>query len=155
MVIIHDKISDSQLRKNLEYAWKLKFLDITVIVLENCQSIRPLVYYFNPFKNYFHNSIFNYDTQFFPDKLKNLYQYKLNLPLFNLKPFQTFELDKNGKILKIEKMNHNAFKIMNEKLNFSINYTVINGNTHSNIILMYNSITRHVIIVDLGKLSPM
>ena len=52
LVIIYDKISGNKVRENLEYAWRLKFLDMTVLVLKSCQNNQPNIYYFNPFNNF-------------------------------------------------------------------------------------------------------
>lgn len=66
----------------LKNAWKKKFLDFTILINLSEKTITHslmIIYYFNPFDDIVYEEKFDQRTKIFPDKLKNTYEYPLNV----------------------------------------------------------------------------
>ena len=82
--------------------------------------------FFNPFLNHYHEETFNFESVIFPDKMKNMYHLRLNVPLIHFPPYST--IDGNHKIgLKPGSIGYfyHSYRHALEKLNCSFNYIAI------------------------------
>lgn len=76
--------SETSVMHILKFAWKKKFLDLTIMQLSNFtmiikNSLSVNIYYFNPFNNIFYKKKFNKYYRLHPDKLKNGHGYSLHV----------------------------------------------------------------------------
>ena len=92
LIIFAEKKSwqlNDDVQKFLLYAWKLKYLDFTVIKKDLSNQIKMVR--FNPFLNYYHMESFNQKSVVHPEKLKNIHHFRLNVPLTDFPPISYIE----------------------------------------------------------------
>lgn len=74
----------------LEFAWKVKFLDFTVLwIHEDDETIKSHIYvfYYNPFDQLIYRERFDSETIIFVDKIINVNGYPLKIPYVEIKPY--------------------------------------------------------------------
>ena len=120
--------SNDEVKKTLLNAWKLKYLDFTVIKKTPANRIEMVL--FNPFLNHYHKENFNSKSVVFPDKMKNMHQFRLNAPLFDFQPFSIIEGNfKEGFKPKSSGIFHYYHRYALIQLNCSVNYIIVNYTT--------------------------
>lgn len=70
--------------KILQYAWNLKFLDFTILKIQ--ENNNSSMFSYNPFSNIYDQKVLEWDTVIFPDKLYNMHQYPFKTPLIHFPP---------------------------------------------------------------------
>lgn len=104
-----------------DYAWSLKFLDVTIILARNNES--PVVLTFNPFEN-----IINVNSEaerflLFPDKLVNVHNYSIDLHVADVTRFLEIKKNDRREIIDIVNVYYSEFiKPFLTHLNFHINF---------------------------------
>ncbi|KAJ8668575.1 hypothetical protein QAD02_010238 [Eretmocerus hayati] len=81
----HDNFSHN-ISTVLEYAWKKKFLDFTVLVFDPSNDEVPLFYNLDPFRKKLNERNFTLDCNLFPKKLYDVSHHPLKLPIHNSEP---------------------------------------------------------------------
>lgn len=102
--------SDHSIKALLEFAWTKKFLDATVLQVSPHENQTQL-YTFNPFLNEFKKSFLTENSDFFPNKLRNLNKYSFRTPIAHLPPYMTTEKDANGKVQLSSGHNYKFLKV--------------------------------------------
>ncbi|KAJ8679238.1 hypothetical protein QAD02_015025 [Eretmocerus hayati] len=109
------------LNKILVSAWKLKFLDFTIVKISektgNMQ--KPIIYYYNPFTGVIHSENLNSTTAIFPDKLIDMNNYSFKVPVYNYPSLMTLEKDFTKSKPQIRSYEDTYLYIFSKKLNFS------------------------------------
>lgn len=103
----------------LQYAWSLKFLDFTAVIINNDIEINCVN--FNPFTQVF--DLKSIESEIFPDKLLDLQQYSLIMPVYDSKPYIVLEED--GKNLHVSGIDIDYINIIAEKMNFRRHYVKV------------------------------
>lgn len=112
--ILHD-----QAKEILQYAWDLKFLDFTILVVDDNSQIFSLNY--NPFTKSYNMGISQGVNKLFSDKLINVNKYPFVLPVLNRPPL--FLVEKEGiNIKKVSGFEYPWLKVIIEKMNFDLNF---------------------------------
>ena len=124
--------SNLELEKTLKHAWQLKYLDFSIIIKRFDDEFDFAFY--NPFSNQYSIQKFDSNSVIFPDKMKNMFQWKLNVPLIHIPPYM-FVHESLEKALAKRSYGYfdSFFDPISEKLNFSMNYTPINFTSHDDI----------------------
>ncbi|KAG4066557.1 hypothetical protein HA402_007193 [Bradysia odoriphaga] len=81
--------------------------------LHHCEKTAPVVL------NYFINNSFLYDTDHFPDKLKNMYKCPLTLVTHNVTPFMILYRNHNDRSYRTEGIDGITFRVLSQQLNFT------------------------------------
>ena len=108
----------------LQYAWSLKFLDFSIIKIEEKNSIHFFNY--NPFTENYVTEYVEAVINIFPDKLNNVHKYPFKLPGYHLPPFICVDKQSN----KTEKFNgiyYMYFESFAEKYNFTLQFIMESG----------------------------
>lgn len=113
------RYSDEDLETIFIHAWSLKFLDFTIIKIDNIGDRVLLT--FNPFTNKHTKEKLRDVSELFPDKLNNVNGYPLTTRAFNSPPFLFAEM-KGNKIINIKGSRTTRIKIIAEKLNFKLTF---------------------------------
>lgn len=120
ILIGYSKSTRIHFEKLLTDAWDLKFLDFSILTED--QNFDVIIFNYNPFfKSYQHANMSS--NQIFPDKLKNMYGYKLNMLLYSLPPVIEFS-NKSNKIV-IDSVNYGFLKLATSSLNCKLDYLKI------------------------------
>lgn len=103
----------------LKYAWKKKFLDFTVMILnleEETINSTFLFYFYNPFNGLVYQKDFHNDIiEIFPDKLQNGFDYPIYIP----------ELDPQNKAAQVEHIRRPNQKLRTNTIHsYIINFTM-------------------------------
>lgn len=110
-----------ELEKILKYAWKQKFLDFSIVIINFSQSIyesSTTVFYFNPFRDIVYQKNLDTDIEIFPDKLRNGYGYPFFLADFGF-PLSTEHVRLTNRKVKILFNSYYAIDFATRILNFS------------------------------------
>lgn len=122
IILIGDYNSfEANFKKLLVQAWSLKYLDLTILVVNNNEDLIVLNY--NPFFKVFNINNISL-TQLFPDKIKNMNGYKIKTILQNKPPHVEFSNISNQII--VNGMNFGFLKLTSAALNFAFDYVEIN-----------------------------
>lgn len=108
----------------LLYAWSKKFLDFSIINA-NEDSNEALLYFYNPHYKNFSKQIFTLKIPIFPDKLHNVNGYPLNLSIYYLPPYMSYDIDQNGNLSNIDGPFYNLLLIAMEAIHLSPLFTLI------------------------------
>lgn len=120
----HGNFSQDKAEQILLYAWSLKFLDLTVLIVDSQQS--NYISY-NPFtKTYDIGSLKN-ENYLFPNKLIDVNKYVLNIPVLDFPPYLIVKTNDKNEIYIDGSNSYLYFKSVAEKLNFKLNYTYFPG----------------------------
>lgn len=103
--------------KILSTSWSLKFLDFSVLRVNKNNDLE--LHSYNPFTNQFNVQPLQ---PIFPDKLDDMNDFTLILPIYNYPPMMTVTevIDKNRTI--IQGHDYLYVEILSKKLNFSLNF---------------------------------
>lgn len=124
VIIIGDTRSiHINLKELFTYAWELKFLDFSLLFMNDKND--AIVRNYNPFfETYYRNYLST--EHLFPDKQKNMNGYKIKTILFILPPLIEFVNSSNE--LTVNGVNHEFWKLASENLNFTFEYVEIHNN---------------------------
>lgn len=137
-LIVCENSSEINVSKTLDNAWKNKFLDFSVIVMDFLQkridSVSRL-YYLNPFTNIIHRRKLTKNVRVFPEKLINAYGYPFFVVDFGISnkslymrqeyarvkiiPSDVFVIDLTGRFLNLKLVKKNG---SNQHDDFPIDY---------------------------------
>lgn len=106
---------EDEVKKLLEYAWSKKFLDFTVLKMNDNSSG---IFDYNPFRESYNFQNLLEAKEMFPDKIKDVNKYPLTMPMFDAKPQLVVEHE-DGKTYKIRGKSWNWVKIIMSHFNFS------------------------------------
>lgn len=138
------KSFDNVWRKFLKFMWSNRFLDVTILeVRKNArgnflweqfakvESVAVVVQrFFNPFTRRFtEGEIGNVSVQLFPNKVQNLFGYKMKVGYFHYPPYVRIIRNQSRALLTIEGPDYELVKIMGETMNFQIKEIVSNQST--------------------------
>ena len=121
--------------KVLHYAWTKKFIDFTILELQNRESKKDnflnnsLQYYpfeiaqlysFNPFTQIYINKTYSTELQFFPDKLQDLNGHEIKVGSFNFPPSLYVKRNDSGYPVEVFGEDAKIVKAISEAMNFTI-----------------------------------
>lgn len=101
----------------LSKAWAMKFLDFTIF-----DSIRCRLTYYDPFGKILRNSDLSEDSIIFPNKLKNMRNYSLKVPVLEMSPYMTSTNATNP--LTYSGIHYTTLRLLAEALNFRLDFLV-------------------------------
>lgn len=111
-------LSVKNIQKALDYAWFLKFLDFTVLKIDDSNKI---VYSnFNPFTQVYEIKCLNLESEIFPDKLLDVKNYPLTIPVYSNEPYM--QIKGEGENLKVHGTNMDYIQVISQKMNFNNHY---------------------------------
>ncbi|OXU27355.1 hypothetical protein TSAR_005190 [Trichomalopsis sarcophagae] len=119
IIFSDDSGSDDSFYQILKFAWTKKILDITILQVKNGMI---LTHIYNPFRQRITQQPFGIQTNIFPDKLKNMMGYPVNMMIWDRPPFLNLVEDKKEKIIKFKAIYYSLTELLSEKLNFTIKY---------------------------------
>lgn len=122
MVTDNDTYSEESFISILLQAWSLKFLDFTIVFV-NDEGLPQMLSY-NPFTKSFNTDEVTNTSLLFPDKLSNMNEYPLKIPIYQLAPYNSFSLE-NGRITSVDGYDYPYIEIFSKKLNFSLQYFIV------------------------------
>ena len=113
---------ESKLNKIFWLAWSQIFLEFTI--LEVKYDGLPAILIYNPFTDTYTKQNFTHLSmkQIFPDKLKNVYNYSLNILAFEYLPFIKIIRDSQGQVQKVDTLVNKVIDVFTQFLNFSLHY---------------------------------
>lgn len=113
-------LSETRLKEIFEYAWFKKFLDFTVIDQEQ-KMLHTVctVHHYNPFKNELIREKINFETNLFPENIKNIYGYSAKIGLVRSDIITQKIKDLSGKIVDVDTEKYYLLSTALKKLNFS------------------------------------
>lgn len=112
----------SKAEEILKYAWSLKFLDFTILIIDDTHKNGSTYINYNPFMKKFNSGYLKNKTNLFPDKLTDVNRYPLNLLVYNLEPYLIVKVE-NGSVKDV--VGNTPFiylKTISKYLNFELNY---------------------------------
>lgn len=142
---INSIIKKDEMETVLVNAWTLKYLDFSAMQVRLNELI---VFYYNPFENLYISKPFNFNTDIFPNKLINLYQYSLKTLIRHEPPFCRFEKNNRGEIIKIDGADYSFLKTFSRVMNFKFSYTTSSvmelKSLNNNVNLMSKSLLQSI-----------
>lgn len=123
--------SKLEVKRIMQYAWSLKFLDLSIIKIETTNRVASLNY--NPFSETYSASYLETVPDVFPDKLINVNAYPLKLPIFHAPPFVIIRNKSNEKI-EIAGRVYIHIETVCKKLNFQLPVMVKTYNNFTSIL---------------------
>lgn len=116
----------------LQKAWALKFLQVSILVVENSVNIFFMTY--NPFTRNYDSEYLNNQTKIFPEKLNNLEGYNLTIPVGTRSKafFQTNK--KKEKVVKEGGVYYPYVDIILERLNFCTKFELYRDPTRTEFV---------------------
>jgi hypothetical protein len=122
LIVISDRVSSKILiENNLYYAWKRKFLDVTVINVNiEEDKVNAEILNYNPFSETYNYEQYTSKTDIFPDKLRDLKRYDLRVPFINSEPDMFVERTINN-VIEYDGSGFSIIKYVGYALNFHIN----------------------------------
>lgn len=117
------------LKKVLDYAWNLKFLDFTVLHFD--KDNETICTNFNPFTKDYDSRYLKNISELFPDKLNDVKNYPLIMPVFNDEPYIMVQSTGNDVVLKGASVGY--IKIILEKMNFKHRYVMLQYNEYQEL----------------------
>lgn len=119
-----------ELKQILRYAWSFKFLDFSIMIIHSVNHIIILNY--NPFMEIYNMNIYNANDSgsvidIFPDKMTNMNNYSLQLPVYNAAPYLLVQKTSNGEMI-INGSKYAYLETFSKKLNFYLHFTTQEGN---------------------------
>ncbi|KAJ8668398.1 hypothetical protein QAD02_010061 [Eretmocerus hayati] len=150
-------IPSSFIENLLESAWASKFLDVTVLQLSlenfSCGS-RTTIESYNPFLDKHSKKCFDVGTQVFPNKLRDMHGYPLEVAVLQRAPDINFDTNSSGHIININGSHHGTLIIMSEYGNFSPSFVSFNATGYEQPIVEFDGKSLIQLIsdglVDLG-----
>lgn len=135
LVILPSEVSPlrGELFKLLEFAWRLKFLELVFLKLN--EHFDMIVYDFNPFTGTY-TEVNLSNRPLFYDKLQNMNGHKITMLAFNFEPYITV-LNASNKIVA-KGVDHEFVELLSEALNFTVSFTNCADKTRTND--MYRSL---------------
>jgi hypothetical protein len=134
IVNIHKKIETKSINSMLRYAWKKRFLEITILQLlsdgNTCEN-NFLMNTYNPFTNIYSVSCFFKGITVFLNKLKKMNKYSFKVALIVQPPAVNFDRDFADNPININGSDYGSLLITSEYLNFSINIISPNVTSYS------------------------
>ena len=127
LLISNDNVNSSNtFEQILTYAWSKKFLDFSIIDLNQVSDKTSVhLHYYNPFHTTFSKILFHSKTTIFPNKLKDVNKYPMKIGIINMPPFINIERDEHGHVLSdFMAFLHSHIFIACEKMNFSFDFIV-------------------------------
>lgn len=120
---------ENDLKQVLFYGWSLKFLDFSVIQINSVNHI--ICFSYNPFMNTYSKDLeMTYNV--FPDKLNNMNNYSIILPVYNYSPPYLFVYNEaNGKTI-INGSEYLHLETVAKKLNFKLEPKIERANKAAN-----------------------
>ena len=121
IIFIGDKVfneSEKEIKVFLEQTWKLKFLDFSIVELNNKKP--SVVFYLNPFTEIVVKNEFDVNSILFPDKLANMHGYKFKVPMINRPPYLIIMESRKNKTTRFEGSGFSLLKILSRKFNFTL-----------------------------------
>lgn len=124
LLIISDENSNfsvKNLTRVLNYAWFLKFLDFTIMKTDKFNKV--ICMNFNPFTLIYDVKHSCASCEIFPDKLRDVKNYPIIIPVFDNKPYVMIEKKDNN--YKVQGTDIEYIEKILEKMNFNKNYVLI------------------------------
>ena len=127
------------MKKILQQAWYLKFLDFTIIKYNDIEHTAVITY--NPFADEYISLDMANVTSIFPDKLRDMHGYPIKLAAFNDSFFLIITSHANNNTISVSGVHFPFFEIFSKKLNFSLSF-LIHDSTNFSIMLerLYNEL---------------
>lgn len=132
LIFYSDDDSDYWLKKILDYAWSLKFLDFSILRVNSSNQI--IFFNYNPFTTAYDTDYLETATNVFPNKLKDLNGYPLTLPAINATPIMITRKKSNGE-LTFEGTQYVYLKTAIEKHNFTLKFVDESENNHTEFFI--------------------
>ncbi|OXU29494.1 hypothetical protein TSAR_010097 [Trichomalopsis sarcophagae] len=141
----NDTYSEESFASILLQAWSLKFLDFTILFVND--EGQPQMISYNPFtKSYITEEVTN-TSLLFPDKMSNMNEYTLRIPIYYLPPYNSFVLQ-DGAIASVDGYDYPFIEIFSKKLNFSLQYLIVEE--RSNITALFEKL---LLLLENNKVS--
>lgn len=138
LLIFFGYTSEVNIKNFLKYAWGKHFLDISLVRLFDENSTIPKLYDFNPFYSRFTGKYLSDDTQIFPDKLKNVNGYPIQLPKI-VDYYSSTLVVKNGKIIKNYEPSESQIDFVLSVMNFLVIKKLGKITSYNNMIEKWNA----------------
>lgn len=125
-IVLSHRFSYSQIKDFLIYAWRHKFLDVSLLELRGnlrTKYVVPVYHTYNPFFTNFTRVNFDSNVELFPDKLSDVNQQVLQVPIFNLEPYVKVILNNKTGKSSIKGAFVDLLPIVTKHLNFHVNHT--------------------------------
>lgn len=125
LIVISSKISipKESLKTILHYAWRLKFLDVTILAIiekNDLGIIGPIKYNYNPFVNYT-SEIWDLESTIFPNKLISMNGYPIKILAFHDPPYlDVTSRNSNGSASELDGIHYRYIPSLSSFFNFSI-----------------------------------
>ena len=133
LLVLFTRVLHDTLQKLLEYAWTHQdFLDFTIIELcGNEEKIEDIIgvessgtisviHQLNPFKKIYIRQIWTSDTEWFPNKLENMWGHPLKIGIGNYPPYATVKFNDRLELIEFSGINSELMKDLGRVLNFSL-----------------------------------
>lgn len=103
------------------HAWSAyKFLDFSI--LSSVHEPHPLIFYYNPFTDFFHRNHLDVNIQIFPDKLRNMHGTRIFVPIVHEPPFMVVRRSRRGLILDLDGLGPFVYKEIAKRMNFTLEF---------------------------------
>lgn len=123
--------SENELKNISHYAWTLKFLDFSIIKIDSPDHIISLNYH--PFMELYNANYLESEIDIFPDKLKNMNNHSLPIPVYDAEPYLSIKKKSNGEVI-VSGEACICLDIFSKMINFKLRYIVEEGNSTMNKI---------------------
>ncbi|OXU24915.1 hypothetical protein TSAR_006226, partial [Trichomalopsis sarcophagae] len=135
----------------LQFAWEKNFLDVTILMVGEYDLPKKIVY--NPFTNAISNGIFNNESELFPQKLNDMNNYLIKLPLYkNGNPYISYHKNNNNKIIA-EGCDLDYIVTFSKIINFNITYKVFYPATVDDKYKIYRKLrTNEINTIHIGMM---
>lgn len=110
--------STNDIEKVLNYAWSLKFLHFTIVY----KTLGDKVIHtnFNPFTQVYASKCLRTSSQIFPDKLQDVNNYPLIIPVYESKPYLI--ITETNASLNVHGTDVDYINVISQKMNFNSSY---------------------------------
>ncbi|OXU24937.1 hypothetical protein TSAR_000669, partial [Trichomalopsis sarcophagae] len=134
-----NKGSEKSAENILKFAWENKFLDVTMLKIDELGNKKKIVY--NPFKDLIDNAYLNDEDCLFPQKLNDMNNYPLKISMYDDPPFSSFYVNKKNEVIA-DGMFIGYIKTFSEAVNLKISYKFfypMSASDKTNIYLNFES----------------
>lgn len=125
VIIFHSNIIQKlKIDQILQYAWRKKFLDFTILTVDadgNEVYSKKVFYNWNPFSNFLSETLLDSNVQIFPNKMLNLLGHPMKLPIANFPPFLQVVKLKN-KVIRVTGLYYPFLKFILKTMNFTLRF---------------------------------
>lgn len=119
LIFCSNKTSENSTDNILQFAWRKKFLDVTILKIDKMGIAKKIVY--NPFTDLISNAYLNDEDNLFPQKLNDMNNYPFEIPAFNDPPILNLYKNKNNEII-VDGIYIKYIETFSEAVNLKISY---------------------------------